>query len=136
MNDLNAAIGIENLKSVPNWLAQHRTNGHFYDQELQNVDGIRLLERKPNHNSSYWIYTLLVDNRSAFQQKMLEHGIHTSQVHTRLDKHSGFGRYYNFHGFVGLEDFSAHHISIPVGWWVTEEDRAHVVKTIKEIGGK
>ncbi len=63
---------------------------------------------------------------------MEANGIATSQVHSRLDKHTAFQDALNQDHLPGLEDFSSTQISLPVGWWVTEEDLKHIVKTIKE----
>ena len=136
MNDVNAAIGSANLKHVNNVLDKHRENGFYYDHALQDIPGIELLEKLPDRMSSYWVYTILVQNRERFRHAMLEAGIAVSQVHSRLDKHTTFRDAYNKQHLPGLDYFSAHQISIPCGWWVTEEDRKYIVDTIRKIGGR
>ena len=93
MNDVNATVGLNNLKSIDDVISIHRANAKFYDEELKDVDGIQLLERKDDRESSFWIYSMLVDRRQDFMNKMKECGIMVSQVHERNDKHSCVAEY-------------------------------------------
>ena len=60
MNDVNAAVGIENLKLVDKNIAIHKSNGTYYNEHLKDVDGVTVLEHSIDRSSSYWIYTSLV----------------------------------------------------------------------------
>jgi len=130
MNDISATIGLINFKHI-NWILEvHRSNAAFYNQELKNVNGIKLLEYSPYAKSSYWLYTLLVDKRTDFMKKMESDGIQVSRVHERNDKYSCAFYYRTM--LPNLERVIKHIICIPVGWWVTDEDREYIVKKIKE----
>jgi dTDP-4-amino-4,6-dideoxygalactose transaminase len=61
---------------------------------------------------------------------MGERNIAVSQVHARNDKHSCV-KDFECH-LPNLESVIHRHISIPVGWWVTKEDREYIVQTIRE----
>ncbi len=130
MNDINAAIGVENLKHVQGLINRHVENAAYYDEHLQGVDGVRLLKRQQEHQSSYWIYSLKVESRDEFQKMMADKGIMTSQVHQRNDQHSCVSEYRTL--LPNLDSIINNIISIPVGWWVTDEQREHIVKSIKE----
>jgi dTDP-4-amino-4,6-dideoxygalactose transaminase len=130
MNDINAAIGIENLKHVNRLNSIRKENAKFFDRELKDVDGVTLLERHPDRDSSFWIYSLLVERRDDFQRAMKERGIMTSQVHERNDIHSCVKEYRT--DLPGLDTTIGKVTSIPVGWWVTEEDRSYIVECIKQ----
>lgn len=130
MNDINAAIGVENLKHIEHLIKRHVENAAYYDENLKNVGGITLLERQHGHQSSFWIYSLKVEARDEFQQMMASKGIMTSQVHQRNDQHSCVHEYRSL--LPNLDSIINSIISIPVGWWVTEEQREYIVKSIKE----
>lgn len=132
MNDINATIGLSNMFTIDQRIDTHKANGQYYDKVLQGVPGITLLERQDDRESAYWIYTLLADNREYFSRKLLAHNIATGQVHRRNDEFSVFVKY-SHHILPGLEEFSRTHISIPCGWWVTEDQREYIATTIKEI---
>ncbi|NQT21889.1 MAG: aminotransferase class V-fold PLP-dependent enzyme, partial [Candidatus Omnitrophica bacterium] len=52
MNDVNAAVGIENLKYAGKIISKHRANAEFYNKHLEDIDGIRLHENKKDRQSS------------------------------------------------------------------------------------
>lgn len=129
MNDVSATVGIENLKHMDGILNSHRSNGKFYNESLQNVPGVTLLENSPRKNSSYWLYTLRVENRNDFMRYMSECGITTSRVHERNDKHTCVREF--MEPLPNVDMVTQDMICIPVGWWVTDEDREYVASCIK-----
>lgn len=130
MNDVCATIGIENLKFAEDILSKHRSNANFYDKNLANVAGLTTLERNRDHNSAFWIYSMLVENRDGFYKHMKEHGVIVSQVHERNDKHTCVKEYRS--ALPTLDKTIPNLVSIPVGWWVSEEDRQYIVDCIKK----
>ena len=88
MNDVCAAIGMENFKHMDRLVSRHKENAAYYDLRLKNVDGVTLLKREEGFESAFWIYTLKVDDRPSFYEYMKECNIMVSQVHERNDKHS------------------------------------------------
>ena len=131
MNDVNASIGKENLKEVQeNVIAKHKSNGKYYDEALKNVKGITLLERDERMDSAYWIYSLLVEDKDKFTEHMKNCGITTSQVHERNDIHSCLSKYRT--DLPNLDKIKNKLTAIPVGWWVSKEEREYIVECIKK----
>jgi dTDP-4-amino-4,6-dideoxygalactose transaminase len=130
MNDVCATVGMENLKDAESIISKHRANAKFYDTNLKNVKGVTLLDRKTEHNSAFWIYSMLVDNRDGFYKWMKECNIVVSQVHERNDKHTCVKDYRSF--LPELDRTIDKVVSIPVGWWVAEEQRQYIVDCIKQ----
>jgi dTDP-4-amino-4,6-dideoxygalactose transaminase len=129
MNDVNAAIGIENLKHAPTILGRNKANAAFYSEQLKHVTGVTLLNVDPLADSVYWLYTIKVERREAFMKAMTAAGITTSRVHERNDKHSALCEYAA--QLPTLDRVVREMICIPVGFWVSGEDRQHIVDTIK-----
>lgn len=139
MNDIAAAIGLANLPHLPEIVKRHRDNARAYHGLLEGTPGVTL--PPPDPGSSWWLYTLLVDDRADFQRYMAEHGVATSQVHRRNDHHPAFQAAAvttqqwakrKEDVLPGLEHFAARQVSIPVGWWLKDEDItriAHLVQT-------
>jgi dTDP-4-amino-4,6-dideoxygalactose transaminase len=130
MNDVCATIGIENLKFADEIISKHRSNASFYDKNLSNVAGVNILERNRDHNSAFWIYSMLVENRDGFYKHMKEHGVIVSQVHERNDKHTCVKEYRS--ALPTLDKTIPNLVSIPVGWWVSDGERQYIVDCIKK----
>lgn len=130
MNDIAATIGMCNMEHIDKIVETHKSNGQYYNKKLQNVAGVELLENDPNFDSSYWIYTMMVENRNDFIKKMKEKGIVVGQVHDRNDKHDCLSQYKT--DLPNMDKVSQKMICIPCGWWVSKEDRQHIVNCIKE----
>ena len=129
MNDVCATIGIENLKHLQWILEKHRDNAKFYDQAFSASKNVRISPENPNGKSAYWLYTIHLNNRDEVMKKMGEVGVLTSKVHARNDTHSMFGSFKNSN-LPNVEKFNDSHLCIPVGWWVTKEDREFIAEKI------
>jgi dTDP-4-amino-4,6-dideoxy-D-glucose/dTDP-4-amino-2,4-dideoxy-beta-L-xylose transaminase len=130
MNDINATIGIENLKFVDNIVGTHKANAAYYDDVLKNTSGVTLLNRHDNRESAFWIYSMLVDDRDGFYKWMKECGIVASQVHERNDKHTCVREYSS--ALPQLDRTIGKMVNIPNGWWVTDEQREYIADCIKK----
>jgi dTDP-4-amino-4,6-dideoxygalactose transaminase len=130
MNDVCATVGMENLKHFDSIVSTHRHNANFYDNTLKDVKGLDLLKREDGHNSAFWIYSMLVENRDGFYKWMDECGISVSQVHERNDKHTCVQQYKT--ALPSLDKTIGKMVSIPVGWWVTPEQREYISDCIKK----
>jgi dTDP-4-amino-4,6-dideoxy-D-glucose/dTDP-4-amino-2,4-dideoxy-beta-L-xylose transaminase len=130
MNDISATIGMENLKSVDDMIIQHQDNAKYYNKHLDNSSEIRILERGEDRESSFWIYSMLVDKKEDFMKWMKECGIVVSQVHERNDIHSCVKEFKTH--LPMLDKVIPELISIPVGWWVTNKQREYIVDCIKK----
>ena len=136
MNDVNAAIGIENLKIVDKEVIQkHKDNAAYYDNHLKWVGSpmqslLSKPDRDPRMESAFWIYSLLVERKDDFMRYMKECGIAVSQVHERNDIHSCVEKFQT--QLPSLDWVKDRLVNIPVGWWVTKEDRQYIVECIKK----
>jgi dTDP-4-amino-4,6-dideoxygalactose transaminase len=131
MNDVNAYIGRMNFQPVTEDLLQiHISNGKYYNEELKDVDNLELMDYSNSFQVPYWIYTIKVKKRDAFMKHMERHNIIVSRVHERNDKHTAMAAYQS--DLPLLDSFVDEMVCIPVGWWVGEEERFHIVETIKK----
>ena len=130
MNDVCATVGIENLKHADDIIKKHQSNAAYYDQHLKDTNGVTLLTRHSDRESAFWIYSLLVEDRDKFMKHMKECNIVVSQVHERNDKHSCVREYKS--PLPTLDKTINKVVSIPVGWWITEEEREYIVNCIKK----
>jgi dTDP-4-amino-4,6-dideoxygalactose transaminase len=131
MNDVCATVGLANMADVEENLAATRRNAAYYDRELAGVPGVRLTQTEPTRQSSYWLYTMLVEKRSDFCTAMASKGISVSRVHERNDKHPCTAECRMADELPNLERILTQQICIPVGWWLTTEQREYIVSCIQ-----
>ena len=129
MNNISAVIGNENLKHIDEIISGHRENAIFYNKIFEQA-GIKFA--KENGKSAYWLYTIHVENRDELMIKLKEFGINSSKVHARNDTHSMFKDFEN-KNLKGVEEFNRTHLCIPVGWWVSKEDRELIAQKVIEF---
>jgi dTDP-4-amino-4,6-dideoxygalactose transaminase len=130
MNDICATVGIENLKHANEIIKKHQDNASYYDKNLQGIDKLTLLTRHKDRESAFWIYSMLVEDRDKFMEHMKNCNIVVSQVHERNDKHTCVREYKS--SLPTLDKTIDKIVSIPVGWWVTEEEREYIANCIKK----
>lgn len=130
MNNVNATIGLVQMDHVRDVIATHVSNGRFYDQELTGIPGVELVPYNAHTEPSYWLYTMRVERRDDFCRAMAERGVSVSQLHHRSDTHSIFAA--SRRSLPGMEDWCAHFVHIPCGWWVSEEDRESIVDAVRK----
>lgn len=129
LNDYAAALGLANLNDIQTILNRHRCISDFYTRNLNDIPGLTLLKYKPDRQSSYWIFTILVERREDFIRKLASHGIPVSVVHLRIDKNSVFGGVRN--ELINQEKFNAFQVSLPVHSALKDEEVDHIITTIK-----
>lgn len=130
MNNVNATIGLVQLTGIKKIVETYISNGKYYDEILKNVPGIDLLKYYPGSEPSYWLYTMKVENRDGFIKKLAENGISASELHKRNDSHTFLNDFNE--ELPSMDRFYKKLVHIPCGWWVTNEDRKAIIKTIKE----
>lgn len=130
MNDLCAAIGLANLKLGKENVKACRANAFWYEKTIDDSEKVR----KPpwDEGSSWWLYTLLVDDQRSFIEHMKLHGIAASPVHARCDKHPEMQFYSG--DLPGVDHFASHEVCIPVGWWLTDTDKDQIAHAVREYG--
>ena len=130
MNDWNASLGLANFPFLGKNLARHRANARFYDENLKNTNGIRLIYPPNGALSSYWVYSLFVENNKPdFMEYMKNKGVFVSQVHARNDTHSVCAPF-RAH-LPNLDDVERKLVAIPCGWWVTNDQREYIAHSIQ-----
>jgi perosamine synthetase len=129
MNEVAATIGLAALPDADSIVSRHRKNGHYYENALVDIPGVRQLSRTDESESAYWTFSLLAERRDDLIHKLISHGIGAQRLHVRNDGFSCFGS--GRLDLPGTASFDSRNISIPCGWWVGEQERERVVQCIK-----
>ena len=131
MNDIAACIGLAQFPYIESLLEKRLENADFYYQELDKLKRLSLLERFNDRNSAYWLFTVRVDKQVDFIQHLQANGVAASIVHSRNDQHTLFSNY-NSQDLPGLDKFCREMVCIPVGPWLSPENRQQIVEIIKK----
>ncbi|PMH74642.1 DegT/DnrJ/EryC1/StrS family aminotransferase [Vibrio cyclitrophicus] len=130
MNNVNATIGIFALDDANENINAHVNNAKFYNRSFDKISGVNPAKIIGSSEPSYWLYTLLCDDSEDLIEKLNSNGVMASKLHRPNHLHSYFNsRHLNL---SGLNEFYKSLVHIPVGWWVSEDERNRIVKLIQE----
>ena len=129
MNDINALIGNIQLRHLENNVEKYKSNGHFFDSEINGLSYISKIQHHQNTECAYWLYTARVERRTDFINYMRSHGIDCSMVHLRNDRHSVFSHEMSL---VNLNAFYSSYVHWGCGWWIEDQHRQKIVELIKK----
>lgn len=129
MNDIAATLGLEQLPHLNENIVARRLNAQAFLDAFRNLKRIRLLGEKPDRQSAYWLFTLLVDDQVGFIRHLKEKDIAASIVHSRNDKSKVF-THLRRDDLPGLDAFASSMVCIPVGQWVDEAARAQIIDAV------
>lgn len=142
LNDIAATIGLANLPhALPN-IARARENAAYYDRELPSpwnsvAEAVWSLPRSAYREAdrwhSHWLYTIHAADRAGFIAFMAGQGVACSPVHARNDAHPAFRAAQDtiWQPLPGVDRFAGSEVAIPVGWWVTDEQRERVAQAVR-----
>lgn len=130
MNNLNATIGLVQMRHVAEVVGRHKANGRWYDTALRGIAGVTLLPYYARTEPSYWLYTMRVERRDDFCRHMEENGVVASPLHMRNDRHSVFAA--SATELPALDKFCDEFVHIPCGWWVGDEEREKIADIIRK----
>ena len=130
MTDVQAALGVSQLKKLDTFKKRRREIVDFYNENLK----LPHLIEKDFSNACFHLYPVLVENRRDFYFKAREKGlnlqVHYIPVHTQpYYKEQG----YKYGDYPNSENYYEHCISLPLYPELTDEDLIEIVKRIKEI---
>ena len=143
MGEINAALGIRQLKDLDLFLKLRKKNYQFLSDNLKNIKNLRIIKHDYNKKfkSSFYCFTILLDNkikhkRFEIMKKMNNSGIGTSIYYPKpvpLLKY--YKKLYNqkSSNYVNAKYFSDNSICLSVGPHLTLNNIKSMVKIIKNI---
>lgn len=129
MNNVNATIGLVQLRYIDETIDRHISNGRFYDRELKKIAGIEFATCDVQANPCYWLYTLLSDDAENIERSLNAAGFMASKLHRPNNFHSIFRSAKR--ELPGLNRFYSRLLHIPCGWWVNDDIRDSILSVLK-----
>jgi len=128
-----ATVGLSQLNHIDNRIEKHIQNGMFFDHKFKNLTTLTSVTYEQSSYSSYWLYTCLTDTAEQSENlinHLNENGIQASKLHKMNHTHSIFE---NKSNLPCTENFYSRLVHIPCGWWVGENERNHILRTILNV---
>jgi aminotransferase len=131
INDVSAAIGIEQLKKLDLFIEQRKKIHEIYNSELGNIDWIRLPPQIPhNIKSSYYFYWIQTKYRNELAKYLRKNDIYTTFRYYPLHKVS----YYQCHEkFPNAEIASNETLCLPIHQSLSDKDMQKIIESIKNF---
>ena len=141
MNEIQAAIGIEQIKKLGNILEKRKNNFIYLKEKLAEIPEIAILDCEDKEaTSSHYCLSIVLDESIALKcidiiNFLKEHGVGTSIYYPKPVPHfTYYKEKYGYHdnSFPVASAISYASIALPVGPHLNEEDLVYVVQMIKE----
>lgn len=140
MAEISAAIGLVQLRRLPEMIEKRNKIAEHYDRELNKIDGIKPLKSYQGIVNNYYKYTTLLNtglNRDEFKRKLAEKGVicggevywpplHLQPVYQELlGTKKG--------DFPIAEDSCRRMVCLPMFSQMTQDEAEYVVEKVAEV---
>ena len=141
MSEINAAIGVEQLKRLPGFLAKRTENHRALTKALSVIKGISMLQsERPGSVHSYYCHTILLDEDLVLKRvdviKYLnQNGVGTSIYYPHPVPYMTFYRQkygYKEGDFPVAAKISDYSIALPVGPHIGLKEMAKIAETLEK----
>ena len=142
MSEIHAAIGLEQIKKLPNFLKKRKQNFQFYIKNLKDIKDIKILSSSEKFlKKSYYCLNLLLKGK--LKNKKLEiinflkkRGIGTSIYYPQpVPRMTYYKKKYGYNNsfYKNASEISDYSISLPVGPHLSKKDVLYITKNLKDI---
>ena len=132
MNDIQSAIGIEQLKKSQTFIEKRQHIHERYSKELSKIEWLDIPnEIKYYEKSSYYMYHIQTKNKED-RDKLAKH-LRSNDIYTAFRYYPlHLIEYYNSNSILPNTEYAANHtLCIPLHQSLTNSDVSKVIKTIK-----
>ncbi|MDA7780227.1 UDP-4-amino-4,6-dideoxy-N-acetyl-beta-L-altrosamine transaminase [Candidatus Pelagibacter sp.] len=139
MNDIQAALGLNQIKRLDEYVKRRRQIAKYYDTEFKNLPLLTPWQA-PNVYSSYHLYPVLIEVNSncKTQRQVYDElkkndigvNLHYTPVHRHpYYEHLGFKK----NDFPQAENFHRKIISVPMYAMLQDEDQKYIAETLRKV---
>jgi dTDP-4-amino-4,6-dideoxygalactose transaminase len=139
MNEISAAIGLKQLRRLPEFIKQRNEIARYFDAELSKTSYVKPLRIPEKAVSNYYKYVAFVKpeiSRDDFKQKLRQRGVrcsgevywpplHMQPIYQRLLR-------VKEGDFPSAEEACRRHVCLPIYSQMTMEEARYVINKVKE----
>jgi perosamine synthetase len=132
--DLQAAIGLSQLKKVDGWNKKRQQNAAFLSSRLSKIDGIVVPKIREGAEHVFHQYTIRIQDRDNVAQKLREKGVGCGIHYPLPIPQQPFYRGLGYSDQLPITEAACKEVlSLPVHPSVTEENLEYIVQSIAEL---
>lgn len=135
LSDLQCALGLSQLKQLPEWIKERKRLAHYYDNLLKNQTVITPLSLQSNSTHTYHLYVIKVPRRNEVIARMREKSINCNvhylpvYLHPYYQEKLGPGRV----SCPVAEDSYQHILTIPLYPGLSSQEQEYIVESLLEL---
>jgi len=131
--DLNAALGVEQLKKLHAMNDRRANIAMQYDKAFKNR--IETILVKEDRETSNHLYVIKINNRDLLYTQLKERGIGTSVHFIPIHKHSYYKEHYQYQNelYPVANDVFDKSLSLPIYPDLSDEDVAYIIENVLEL---
>lgn len=142
MTNIEAAIGVAQLKKLDYFAERKRYIANFYYSRLKDISGLTFPVEKPWAKNVYWMYCLVIEdefgiNRDELMEKLFKKGIETRSMFIPMNQQPIFqklGLFKNKEDRCPVaEELGRKGLYLPSGVGLTDDQMKYVCETIKAL---
>ena len=125
LTEIQAALGISQLKRLDNFVARRQEIANFY---INNLKSVVNPYQHPDSKSSWHLFVIQTNNRKKIFQMLRENGIQTQVHYIPINHHP-------FHKSVGLSSSEAlykNSLSLPIYFDLTDDQQMEIVSLLND----
>ena len=136
MNDIEAALGLMQLKKINKWIKYKNFLANRYRLAFKELP-LKYQIIPKNYYSSYHLYIILIESRKYSRdqilKKLIKKGIGCNIHYMPIYKHNYYKKGFNNKKFTASETYYRNCISIPMYAGLTVKNQNKVIKLLKDI---
>jgi perosamine synthetase len=138
MSELQAAVGIVQLRRLDEFIKIRREVADHYDEALAGIEGIAPLNPSPGAETNYYKYIAMLDpgiDRQALKQALKEkHGVSLSgEVYASPLHHQPVFAGLHEGALPVAEDVCRRHVCLPIHSDMTRDEAEHVLASLRSV---
>ena len=142
LTDVQAALGLSQLKKLPGFIKRRSAIKHLYDELLAPYfPSIKLLRNTPGCQAAWHIYPVLIDfaalgrSRGSVMRALTAFGIGTQVHYIPVHRQPYYSARYGSPSLPGADAYYARTLTLPIHALMEEDHVPHVVEKLIEVLG-
>ncbi len=133
-SDLHAAVGIAQMKKLPEILEKKKKIHAHYKESFAGIKELKVLDAAPDTVSNYWFSNIQVPSAAVLEEHLKQNNIGSRRFFYPLHKQPCYKNQYGLDADYpnSVRAFETC-LSLPSGYHLTDEQQEFVIKTIKEF---
>jgi len=140
ITDFQCALGINQLKKLPLWIARRQAIAKQYDEAITKIDGIKPLKKKNDVSHAYHLYVVRIDqkvlnrNRGDIFSRLRNAGIGVNVHYIPIYLHPFYQKRFNMKTRLCTKAEAAYEqiISLPMFARLSNDDLDYIIETLHQ----